>query len=115
MKEDLISEASAESRVLLQFLQIPPKPPAPGEEFAPFSPSPRILRCFLSGGDTNEAPHESLSEGKTGELVAFSSSLADLRVQRGKDTAEPGSQAIGDGTRGPRFKSWLLHFQARRI
>lgn len=43
MKEDLIIKASIESRVLLQFLQIPPKPPVLGEEFAPFSPSPRIL------------------------------------------------------------------------
>lgn len=28
-----------------------------------------------------QAPHESLPEGKTGELIAFSSSLADLCVE----------------------------------
>lgn len=64
-----------------------------------------------------QAPHESLPEGKTGELIAFSSSLADLEG-KGEDTHTQQSlevTQVGDGTRGPRFKSWLLHFQARRI
>lgn len=64
-----------------------------------------------------QAPHESLPEGKTGELSAFSSSLADLEgARRGGHTQQSLEVTqVGDGTRGPRFKSRLLHFQARRI
>lgn len=64
-----------------------------------------------------QAPHESLPEGETGKLSAFFSSLADLEGVRGGGHTQQSLEVtqVGDGTRGPRFKSWLLHFQARRI